>query len=99
MVAAARREFTGLWLRQRPLIHSVRLRMPFRQRLLPKIISRKRIVRPPGRILLTVQHGSLSVASGSVQWIAMIETIAAFPGLIGAAIFLAHAFDGLRSGA
>jgi hypothetical protein len=56
--------------------------MPFRQRLLPKIISRKRIVGPPDRILLTVQHGSPSVASGGVQWIAMIETIAAFPGLI-----------------
>jgi hypothetical protein len=52
--------------------------MPFRQRLLPKIISRKRIVSPTGRILLTVQHGSLSVASGGVQWIAMIETVAGF---------------------
>jgi hypothetical protein len=58
-----------------------------------------RIVPARGEIFLTVQgrHRFLHVRSGRKGLIAMFETMTAMMGLVGAGIFLAHAFEGIRS--
>jgi hypothetical protein len=58
-----------------------------------------RIVRTRPEIFLTVQacRRFLHVRSGRKGLIAMFETMTAMMGLVGAGIFLAHAFEGIRS--
>jgi hypothetical protein len=48
--------------------------------------------------LLTVQDGGRFVRAGAYWTPAMNEAITAILGLISVGIFLAHAFDGFRSG-
>jgi hypothetical protein len=57
------------------------------------------IVRTRPEMFLTVQarHRLLHVRSGRKGLIAMFETMTAMMGLVGAVIFLAHAFEGIRS--
>lgn len=57
------------------------------------------IVRPHPEMFLTVQarHLLLHVRSGRKGLTAMFETMTAMMGLVGAGIFLAHAFEGIRS--
>jgi hypothetical protein len=50
----------------------------------------------PGN-LLTVQGRRRFLSRSSVKDLAMFETMTAVMGLVGAAIFLAHAFEGIRS--
>jgi hypothetical protein len=47
--------------------------------------------------LLTVQRGSRSVGAKTYEDFAMIGTVTAVLGLVSAGIFLAHAFEGIRS--
>jgi hypothetical protein len=58
-----------------------------------------RIVPTPSEIFLTVQarHRFLHMRSGRKGLTAMFETMTAMMGLVGAGIFLAHAFEGIRS--
>ena len=58
-----------------------------------------RFVRTRPEIFLTVQarHRFLHVRSGRKGSSAMFETMTAMMGLVGAGIFLAHAFEGIRS--
>ena len=58
-----------------------------------------RIVPARPEIFLTVQarHRLLHVRSGRKGLTAMFETMTAMMGLVGAGIFLAHAFEGIRS--
>ncbi len=58
-----------------------------------------RIVRPRPEIFLTVQarRHLLHVRLGAQGKFAMFETMTAMMGLVGAGIFLAHAFEGIRS--
>lgn len=58
-----------------------------------------RIVRMRPGMFLTVQarHRFLHVRSGCQGKFAMFETMTAMMGLVGAGIFLAHAFEGIRS--
>ena len=58
-----------------------------------------RIVRTRPEMFLTVQarHRFLHVRSGRKGLTAMFETMTAMMGLLGAGIFLAHAFEGIRS--
>jgi hypothetical protein len=58
-----------------------------------------RIVRVGPGMFLTVQarHRFLHVRSGRKGLTAMFETMTAMMGLLGAGIFLAHAFEGIRS--
>ena len=58
-----------------------------------------RIVRTRRGMFLTVQarHRLLHVRSGRKGLTAMFETMTAVMGLVGAGIFLAHAFEGIRS--
>jgi len=58
-----------------------------------------RIVRMRPEMFLTVQarHRFLHVRSGRKGLTAMFETMTAMMGLLGAGIFLAHAFEGIRS--
>ena len=79
------------------LIHSVCLRIPFPAKTVAQNHQSRAIVASASRILLTVQRGGRSVSAGRAMEFAMIETVTAFLGLISAAIFLAHAFDGFRS--
>ena len=48
-------------------------------------------------IFLTVQGRRRFLSRSSVKDVAMFATMTAVMGLVGAAIFLAHAFEGLRS--
>jgi len=50
-------------------------------------------------MFFTVQarHRLLNVRSGRKGLMAMFETMTAVMGLVGAGIFLAHAFEGIRS--
>jgi hypothetical protein len=50
----------------------------------------------PG-IFLTVQGRRRFLSRRAQRTLAMFETMTAVMGLVGAAIFLAHAFDGIRS--
>ncbi len=58
-----------------------------------------RIVRLRPEIFLTVQARQrlLHVRLGAQGKFAMFETMTAMMGLVGAGIFLAHAFEGIRS--
>ena len=58
-----------------------------------------RIVPARRGMFLTVQarHRLLHVRSGRKGLTAMFETMTAMMGLLGAGIFLAHAFEGIRS--
>jgi hypothetical protein len=58
-----------------------------------------RIVPMRPEMFLTVQarHRLLHVRSGRKGLTAMFETMTAMMGLVGAGIFLAHAFEGIRS--
>ena len=58
-----------------------------------------RIVLIRAEMFLTVQarHRLLHVRSGRKGLMAMFETMTAMMGLVGAGIFLAHAFEGIRS--
>ena len=58
-----------------------------------------RIVRARPGMFLTVQarHRFLHVRQGCQGKFAMFETMTAMMGLVGAGIFLAHAFEGIRS--
>jgi hypothetical protein len=58
-----------------------------------------RIVLMRSEMFLTVQarHRLLHVRSGRKGSSAMFETMTAMMGLVGAGIFLAHAFEGIRS--
>jgi len=58
-----------------------------------------RIVRMSREIFLTVQarHRFLHLRLGRKGLTAMFETMTAMMGLLGAGIFLAHAFEGIRS--
>jgi hypothetical protein len=58
-----------------------------------------RIVLIGPEMFLTVQarHRLLHVRSGRKGLTAMFETMTAMMGLVGAGIFLAHAFEGIRS--
>jgi hypothetical protein len=58
-----------------------------------------RFVRTRPEMFLTVQarHRLLHVRSGRKGLMAMFETMTAMMGLVGAGIFLAHAFEGIRS--
>jgi hypothetical protein len=48
-------------------------------------------------IFLTVQDGGRFLSQGRKGTLAMFEIMTAVMGLVGAAIFLAHAFEGIRS--
>jgi hypothetical protein len=58
-----------------------------------------RFVRMRREMFLTVQarYRFLHVRSGRKGLTAMFETMTAMMGLVGAVIFLAHAFEGIRS--
>jgi hypothetical protein len=52
----------------------------------------------PAGILLTVQGSPRLLDRVGADWkFAMIETVSALMGLVSAAIFLAHAFEGYRT--
>jgi hypothetical protein len=54
-------------------------------------------MRPEMFLTVQARHRLLHVRSGRKGLTAMFETMTAMMGLVGAAIFLAHAFEGLRS--
>jgi hypothetical protein len=66
-------------------------------RLLRKLLGRRDCVLVPGSLFDSARSAPFSVAQGRKGTLAMFETMTAVMGLVGAAIFLAHAFEGIRS--
>jgi hypothetical protein len=90
MVEFASRDLTGTG-------HSAaRLAPPFDTRVAPNPQSAP-ILKSRPRILLTVRACASFCRCGAQRTFAMFETVTAFMGLVGACIFLAHAFEGVRS--
>jgi hypothetical protein len=54
-------------------------------------------IRPEMFLTVQARHRLLHVRSGRKGLTAMFETMTAMMGLVGAVIFLAHAFEGIRS--
>ena len=89
------------WLRALPA-HFGRKRRVARASLDTPVAEKprsSRIVRLRSEIFLTVQARQrlLHVRLGAQGKFAMFETMTAMMGLVGAGIFLAHAFEGIRS--
>ena len=55
------------------------------------------IVRPQREIFLTVRPCTSFCSCGAQRMFAMFEMVTAVMGLVGAGIFLAHAFEGVLS--
>jgi len=55
------------------------------------------LIRPGMFLTVQARHRFLHVRSGCQGKFAMFETMTAMMGLVGAGIFLAHAFEGIRS--
>jgi len=55
-------------------------------------------IRESPRILLTVRRGIALCSTHDARTFAMIETVTALLGLMSVGIFLAHSFEGFRSG-
>jgi hypothetical protein len=66
-------------------------------RLLRGILGRSGLCFGAGNPFDCARWPPFSVAQGRKGTLAMFETMTAVMGLVGAAIFLAHAFEGIRS--
>jgi hypothetical protein len=69
---------------------------PCRPNLLQQILSQHQLLNPPWNLFDCARGPSFGFA-GTQGNFAMFEAITAVMGLVSAGVFLAHAFEGVRS--